>query len=217
MYLVADMNICTDNANLGPQTIILSCHEPTQDPVQEPLRSTFCFPSSSFFNQSHQDILELKNQWNTFERIENYNSIVLNTLAQELPKESGSSVTDSVFYQFNSSQEKTTYKLGQLYHTVVYPDVVDFQQPYASRPIPYTSTVLSTIKGQTYVDLPSTIVCSKFIPPPPLDQDTVLNNRLGLNIYVRVSTQNALFPKSPYKFASNKEYITYMNYKNINC
>jgi hypothetical protein len=200
-----------------PPTIILSCHEPSQLPVQEPLRSTFCFPESTFFFQSQYSILQLKNQWDTFERIENYNSIVLNTLGQEVPKEASSSAMDSVFYQFKSSQEKIDYNLGQLYHTVVYPDITDFQQPYANRPIPYTSTILSTINGQIYVDSPSTVACSNFTPPRPLEQDVLLNNRLGLSIYVRVSTQNSQYPKSPYKFSSNREYITYMNYKKINC
>lgn len=202
----------------SPPIFIVSCNEPILLPEVEPLRSTFCFPGSTFLFQSHSDILQLKTQWDTFEKVENYNSIVLNNLANTVPQENNSINDNSIFYQFESSEEKTNYTMGQLYHTAIYPDVVDFRKPYASRPIPYTSAVLSTIKKQNYdPDTSSLTVCKNVLPPPPLDSDIILNNRLGLNIYVRVSTQNAQFPKSPYKFTSNQEYITYMNYKNSFC
>jgi len=201
-----------------PPILFFSCREPIRPAPQEPLRSTFCFPGSTFFNQSLYDLGQLRNQWETFEKVENYNSIVLNNLANNVPVEQGSEINEAKFYQFINSQEKIDYNLGQLYHTVIYPDVTDFQQPYASRPIPYTSTILSTINGRTYINDPSTsTVCSNILPPPPLDSDLLLNNRRGLDIYIRVSTQNSQFPKSPYKFISNQEYITYMNYKKINC
>ena len=129
--------------------------------------------------------------------------------------------------------------MGQAAHTVEYPDVTDFLNPYRKRVIPYISSVLSTIHNTNYsfnqvsavgpllhplAQIPTLsttgfiLPCSNFLPPtPPLDPAILLYNRLGLSIYVRVSTQNAQFPKSPYKFASNEEFITYNNYKKIFC
>jgi hypothetical protein len=200
-----------------PITTIFSCHEPTQDPVVLPMRSTFCFPASTMKYKSITEIRQLKNQWDTFERIENINSIVLNTLANKLPTEASSGTSAPTFYQFTGSDENTAYNQGQLAHTVTYPDVVDFLVPYASKPIPYTSTVLSTMKSKNYdpgIPPGASTFCSNILPTlPRLDNDILLRNKNGLNLYVRVSTQIAQFPKSPYKFSSNNEYITYNEFK----
>jgi len=199
-----------------PITTIFSCHEPTRDPEILPMRSTFCFPASTMKYKSITDIRQLKNQWDTFERIENINSIVLHNLANKLPTEASSGTSAPAFYQFTGSEEKTAYNQGQLAHTVTYPDVVDFLVPYASKPIPYTSTVLSTIAGTKYPFIASSTptFCSNILPTlPRLDSDVLLRNKNGLNLYVRVSTQNAMYPKSPYKFSSSSEYITYNEFK----
>jgi hypothetical protein len=201
-----------------PITTIFSCHEPRKEPEIMPFRSTFCFPQSTMKFKSSVEILELKHQWNTFERIENINSIVQNNLANQLPVEASSGPSEPAFYQFTSSEEKTAYNLGQLAHTISYPDVTDFLVPYSAKPIQYTSTVISTLIKKIYPPIPSTSVCSNVVPPkPPLNNDVLLRNKNGLNLYVRVSTQIAQFPKSPYKFKSNNEYITYNEYKKLLC
>ena len=204
-----------------PITTIFSCHEPVQDPVVMPMRSTFCFPESTMKYKSKLEIMQLRNQWNTFERIENINSIVLHNLGNRLPTEASSGTSAPVFYQFTGSDEKTNYNLGQLAHTVTYPEVTDFLVPYASKPIPYTSTVLSTMKTKNYdpgIPPGASTFCSNILPTlPPKDSDILLRNKNALNLYVRVSTQISQFPKSPYKFASNSEYITYNEYKRILC
>ena len=203
-----------------PITTIFSCHEPTQDPVVLPMRSTFCFPASTMKYKSKLEISQLKHQWDTFERIENINSIVLHTLANKLPVEAATGTSAPAFYQFTGSDEKTAYNQGQLAHTVTYPDVVDFLVPYASKPIPYASTILSTISGTKYpyISTGTSTFCSNLLPTlPRKDSDILLRNKNALNLYVRVSTQIAQFPKSPYKFASNNEYITYNEYKRTLC
>lgn len=204
-----------------PITTIFSCHEPVQDPVVMPMRSTFCFPASTMKYKSITEIRQLKNEWDTFERIENINSIVLNNLANKLPSEASSGTSEPVFYQFSGSDEKTNYNLGQLAHTVTYPEVTDFLVPYAAKPIPYTSTVLSTMKSKNYdpgIPPGASTFCSNILPTlPRKDSDILLRNRNALNLYVRVSTQIAQFPKSPYKFSSSAEYITYNEYKRTLC
>jgi hypothetical protein len=207
------MACCKEPPNYKPLTIILSCTEPSRAPEVEPMRSTFCFPESTMQYKSMNELMTLREQWATFERVENYNSIVSNTLANIVPTEAG--VQTPEFYQFRDSHEKTSYKLGQLAHTVAYPDVADFLKPYSYKPIQYVSSVISTMTGTNYPPVESTI-CSNVVPPlPTLDYDELLRNRVGLGIYVRVSTQLAQFPKSPYKFSSNEEYITYKEYKRI--
>lgn len=201
-----------------PITTIFSCHEPTQDPVVLPNRSTFCFPASTMKYKSKMEIMQLRNQWNTFERIENINSIVLNKLGNTLPIEASSGTSAPVFYQFTGSDEKTAYNQGQLAHTVTYPEVTEFLVPYSAKPIPYTSTILSTMKGTNYEPIApgASTFCSNILPTlPRKDSDILLRNKNALNLYVRVSTQIAQFPRSPYKFSSNNEYITYNEYKRV--
>lgn len=205
-------NVTAADAAAVPPVLFLSCKEPSGPEPLLPYRSTFCFPESSLQYKSQAEILRLRTQWETFERIENCNSIVLNQLASVVPTVAPNGVITPAFYQFVDSAEKSNYNMGQLAHTVTYPDVTDFFTSYASRPIPYTSTVMSTIAATRY-DISGDVVCSNVLPPPPLDSDIILRNRKGLNLYVRVSTQMAQYPKSPYKFTSNNEYIMYNEFK----
>jgi len=196
----------------------ICCNEPIQFPFIEPMRSTFCFPASTMQYKSMSDIMTLKFQWDTFERIENYNSIVYNTLSNTMPVEAGSRENTPIFYQFQNSDEKTAYKMGQLAHTITYPEVVDFLIPYSYKPIQYTSSIISTIQGTKYVYSGESTICSNILPTvPSIDYDELLKNRVGLSLYIRVSTQTSQFPKSPYKFTSNEEYITYNEYKRFFC
>ncbi len=206
---------CKENVTVPavPPTLFLSYTEPSGPEPIAPYRSTFCFPESSQQYKSQAELIKLRTQWDTFERIENYNSIVLNQLASIVPVEAPNGVITPAFYQFINSAEKSNYNMGQLAHTVAYPDVSDFLTSYAARPIPYTSTVMSTIASIRYDISGVDVACSNILPPPPLDSDIILRNRKGLSLYVRVSTQMAQYPKSPYKFTSNNEYITYNEFK----
>ena len=209
---------CHEPPNLKPLSLIQSCHEPAQLPVVESMRSTFCFPASTMQYKSMSDILTLKYQWDTFERIENYNSVVYHTLANTLPVEAGSNINTPSFYQFQDSNEKTAYDIGHLTHTVIYPEVIDFLTPYSYKAIQYTSSITSTIQGTKYIYSGESTFCSNILPTvPSIDYNELLKNRVGLNLYVRVSTQISQFPKSPYKFSSNQEYITYNEYKRFFC
>lgn len=198
-----------------PSIMIVTCRKETATVPLESLRSTFCFVAPAYL--SKKDIADRKRQWNTFETVENTNSIVLNQLANTVPIEKNDTITTPAFYQFVSSDEKHDYDLGHLAHTVAYPDISDFLVPYSSRPIPYTSAVLSTIVTTNYSNPSSTpSFCTNYLAAVPVkDYDSIINNRKGLLLYIRVSTQVSEFPNSPYKFDSNNELITYNKYKNI--
>ena len=45
-----------------------------------PQRSTFCFIHNKLAYLYHKDLITLKTQWDTFERVENHNSIIYSTL-----------------------------------------------------------------------------------------------------------------------------------------
>lgn len=198
-----------------PSIMIKTCRKETDTAPLEPLRSTFCFVAPKYL--SKKDIMDRKRQWDTFETVENRNSIILNQLANTVPVENTNTETSSDFYQFVSSDEKRDYNLGHLAHTVAYPDISDFIVPYSARPIPYTSSVLNTIAKTTYnTQSSSPSFCTNYLAAVPVkDYDTIMNDRKGLLLYIRVSTQVSEFPNSPYKFESNKELITYNKYKNI--
>ena len=200
--------LCKDRTPIIPQPTIFSCREILRPAPETPFRSTFCYiPPSSFIYKSRQDITDLKRQWETFERIENYNSIVANKLANTIPDDK------QVYYIYVDNQEQIDYTQGQLAHIQRYPDISDFLVPYAKKPILYTSTISTII---------SNLGLNDRIGPCPNEPTSVIisneqriQNRKSNDIYIRVSTQNAIYPKSPYKFGSNEEYLLYKKYKAI--
>jgi hypothetical protein len=169
-----------------------------------PARSTFCFKYDTRKFVSQNDIIALKRQWNTFERVENFNSIVYSTI-------SGSENPIGIyFYSFLNQSELDDYKLGQANHIAEYPTVSDFLISYSKKPvIPKTSTIVSTVVSP-YI---SPLCCPDYISTNVISNTELLANKTAKLIYERVSTQSALFPKSPYKFSSSTEYTVYKQYR----
>jgi hypothetical protein len=155
---------------------------------------------------TRQDISDRKRQWDTFERIENFNSIARNNLANSLP-----TATSQVFYNFVDNSEKLDYTNGQIQHVERYPDISDFLVPYSRKDIPYTPTVIAALQF-----VPSETILGPCpgdpVPKSPAVIDPV-GYRKSRDVYVRVSTQQAQFPKSPYKFGSNQEYLLYKKFQ----
>jgi len=192
-----------------PLTIILSCKEPVRPVQAVPARSTFCYVNTTRF-VTRQDLIVNQNNWETFERVENVNSIVREKLAQSVPP-TASAVSERVWYQFANDQERNAYKAGQTAHVAQYPDVSDFLVPYSNKPIPYTSSILSTIAGlppESCVNC----VCARPLLGKPITNDERLSNVNAQLVYIKASTQTALYPKSPYKFVSSDEYLLYKRY-----
>jgi len=176
-------------------------------------RSTFCYVNTSKF-LSKQDLIDNQRNWETFERVENTNSIVRQQLANTVPN-SVTSGGERVWYQFTDNEERIAYKLGQFAHIAKYPDVSDFLVPYSDRPIQYTSSVTSSIAKL----LPNECVdcaCPKPILGKPITDEERLKNIKAANLYVKVSTQTGLYPKSPYHYGSAEEYLLYKRYVSMN-
>jgi len=201
-----------------PPTLVVSCREVELPIPLEPMRSTFCYVNESKY-LSGADVIEHRRQWDTFERIENYNSIILDKLAQTVPKPhngtAGNGYGGGIFYNFIDQQERNDYLAGQRAHITALPNVDDFLIPYSKKPIPYTSSVISTLATESGV---ITIgPCPEEKVGKPIPYEELLNNRKAQNVYIKVSTQTALYPKSSYKFSNAQEYLMYKQYKEANC
>jgi len=169
-----------------------------------PARSTFCFKHDKRAFLSQNDIIALKRQWDTFERVENFNSIVYSTIT------GSESPTSLVYYSFLNQSELDDYRLGQVNHISEYPTVADFLVSYSKKPIvPKKNTVVSTVVAP-YI---SPLCCPEYISTNVISNAELLANKTAKLIYERVSTQAALFPKSPYKFSSSTEYTVYKQYR----
>jgi hypothetical protein len=169
-----------------------------------PARSTFCFKHDTRAFLSQHDLIALKRQWDTFERVENYNSIVYSTI------NGSESPANLIFYSFLNQSELDDYKLGQANHVSEYPNVADFLTSYSKKPIiPKNSTIVSTVVSP-YI---SPLCCPEYISTNVISNAELLANKTAKLIYERVSTQAALFPKSPYKFSGASEYLVYKQYR----
>jgi len=179
--------------------------------VVTPDRSTFCYVNTSKFI-SDQDNIANKQNWETFERVENNDAAVRLQLANTVP--SLTSVGERVWYQFADDAERLAYRAGRRAHIAAFPTVSDFAIPYSDKPIPYTSTVLSTITTLTAVEC---VNCVCPLPTGrPISEDERIANAKAASIYVKASTQTSLYPKSPYRFASADEYLLYKRYVSMN-
>jgi len=140
--------------------------------------------------------------------VENYDSVVNSTI---LGLNKTGVKANIPYYTFLSQSELQEYNQGRINHIEEYPSVSDFVVPYSKKP-----TSISSIVGNAQI-FSNTPCC------PDEDKSKLLSNterfakRNGLDLYVRVSTQTGLYPKSPYKFSSNDEYLLYKNYAQTYC
>jgi len=78
-----------------------------------PIRQQFIYDLSGVKSKSFSDILQYRRQWETFERVENYDDIIFQRLSD--------GYRDKLYYQFTSRQEANDYYLGQAAHIRRYP------------------------------------------------------------------------------------------------
>lgn len=175
-------------------------------------RSTFSFINTTRSYLTQDEIIKLRSQWETFERIENYNSIVYSSIVGKPISPVGDTVIESVFYKFSGDVELQDYKQGRLNHIAEYPSVSDFVVPYSQRPLNSVSDII----GNADI-FPGVIIDPRIDKSKVLTNDERLANINALNLFVKVSTQTSLYPKTPYKFSSNQEYLLYKNYLQTKC
>ena len=196
---------------------------PFREPYVAPFRSTFCYINKTKFYLPQNDIIALKEQWTKFEDVENHDSIIYNRLVNSVPTQQGICF-DKPWYKFVNDTERQIYLNGRLHHIAEYPSVSDFQIPYSQKLITYSSSVLQTlstlypssiINTQPISSLATIASTPSQLNPPQQSPSQILKNRTAQNLYVRVSTQNYTFPKSPYKFKGSGEYLMYKAYASV--
>jgi hypothetical protein len=159
-----------------------------------PLRQQYPFDSSGLKYKSMSDIMRIRTQWETFERVENYNDIVYQKLTQGNRTE--------MYYQFRIGGELNDYRNGQQLHVLKFPNLPPSTfDSISDRPLPnvtYTTPppyVSQTIKQN-----------AAFQEATSASEQTEQVN--DLTIYTYVSTYNNQHTHQ-YIFPSNEEKIAY--------
>ena len=158
-------------------------------------RTQYPFDLSGVKYKSRSEIMALQRQWETFERIENFNSIIYQRLSIGL--------RDQTYYQYRTSEEMNDYRIGQRNHILRYPwlpattfDSISLQN------VPYVSTFLSAPPNYT------TGKTRGIVFSTPMTSSEHLGQQSDLAIYVHVSTYNGQH-KYQYIFPSNEEKMAY--------
>ena len=167
-----------------PQRVEMSTYKPK--------RTQYPFSMSTRYKTKSEAML-LENQWETFERVENYNDIIFQRIQDGL--------RDQPFYQFLSGQELKDYNAGQNLHILAFPNLPP--STFASiseRPLP--NTPIKTV-------LPYYHQTDKYInPPPAISAEELTQRRSDLEIYTYVSTFNTAHVYK-YNFVSDEEKMAY--------
>ena len=159
-----------------------------------PTRTQYPFDLSGVSCKSRGGLIVMRQQWETFERVENYNDIVY----QHLQKGDRS----KVFYQFPTRGELNDYRNGQELHILRYP----WLPPCTFAPIsqlPYPNVVFTnSVPIYNQVQKPCAPVSTAITSSEYQAQQS------DISIYVHVSTYNAAHVYK-YLFPSNEEQISY--------
>jgi len=181
--------------------------------IEMEIRSSFCYKNTSPLKLTLAEELVKKQQWAKFEEVDKINSFTYNSIISQGGISSGysNSTNSPIFYTFQSHKEISDYSAGQRAHIFEYPDISGFVIPYAQRTYPIIG---QDISGQDISGHPS---CPKADVSKIQSAKRLLFNTKDLTLYNQVSTFNAKFPRSPYKFQSNTDYITYSKIKKLIC
>ena len=162
----------------------------------QPNRTQYCVSNLVIRFKTKSESLRLQQQWETFERIENYDSVIYQRIQ--------AGYLDKTYYVFRSSAEYNDYRAGQLLHIQTFPKL-------------HAST-FAPIRDRVYPLSPSTIVltsrpvesnvsrCVK--PTTPLTGAEYTMQLSDLEIYTKVSTFNQVHVLK-YTFPSNEEKNAY--------
>jgi len=148
------------------------------------------------------ETLNLTRQWDTFERIENYNDIVYQKL------QVGDRST--TYWQFVDASELKDYTAGQMLHCNFYTNLpASTFSPISSRPMPNVKVIIPapsfSVSGPACIPQTSAVQAS-----------AKTQQQSDLTIYVNVSTYNQAHRYS-YIFPSNEEFMAYNRGKDSVC
>jgi hypothetical protein len=159
-----------------------------------PKRTQYAFDLSGVKFKSRSDILTMQRQWDTFERIENYNDIIYQRF--EVGDRS------QTYYQFRDQAEKNDYRVGMLLHINRYPWLpAGTFDPISGRLMP---DVAVRIAAPNYTYSPNPLGPTKAAIPESVATD----NAADMTIYTYVSSFNAAH-YFKYNFVSDEERLAY--------
>jgi hypothetical protein len=163
-------------------------------------RTQYFFDLSGVKCKSNSDVIRLRRQWETFEKVENYDDDVYQNL---LVGDRG-----TLYYQYMNREEATDYRNGQIAHINRYPwlDPCTFDS-IRYRPFPNVPSKT----GIPHIDgLPK--ICSPV--PPTLTSSEHLSKVTDMNTYVYVSSYNGQH-EYKYTFTSDDEKMAYYRAERI--
>jgi len=156
-------------------------------------RTPYFFDLSGVKYKPLSEVHTMRRQWDTFERVENYDNEIYNRFSQ--------GYFDKQYYQFRNSDERNDYKVGQLLHINRYPWLPSTTfAPIRDRPMPSVPVLAKPIE---FIQVSRCI-----IPPIPITQEERTIQQNDLSIYAHVSTYNRDHVYK-YQFTNEEERFAY--------
>jgi hypothetical protein len=159
-----------------------------------PLRTQYPFDLSGVRFKTRMEILTMQRQWETFERVENYNDIIYQRF----------SVGDrsNTYYTFRNREEMTDYRVGQQLHLNRYPSAPE--GAFESISLRAMPDVAVRIGAPIYMMGQNPILPIKNAPPASATTTAVSD----MAIYAHVSTFNGTH-MFKYNFVTDDERLAY--------
>jgi len=159
-----------------------------------PLRTQYAFDLSGVKYKSRIDILTMQRQWETFERVENYNDIIYQRFS--------AGDRGQTYYQFRDSGERNDYRVGQMLHMNRYPLLPP--GTFDSISLRAMPDVAVRVAAPNYTISPMPLA---YIPGA-IPESVATDNTADVTIYIYVSTYN--FDHTyKYNFISDEERLAY--------
>ena len=98
--------------NTTSNTVIM---RPSASYTFSPTRTAYAFDLSGIKYRSRAETLKLQRQWETFEKVENFNNVIFQRLSLGIRNEG--------YYQYSTSEEQNDYRTGQQNHIQRYPSL----------------------------------------------------------------------------------------------
>jgi hypothetical protein len=156
-------------------------------------RDQYFFDLSGVTCKSSGDIIKMRNMWNVFERVENFNDVIYQRFL--------GGFFDQQYYKFADSKELNDYRVGQALHIQRYSwlDPITFDS-ISNRPMPSVPVIVGLSEF--------TQVARCIKPPTTITQKEATEQQSDLAIYVHVSTFNNDHVYK-YNFANMDEQLAY--------
>lgn len=159
-----------------------------------PLRPQFPFDTTGMKYMAKSDMLRMQRQWETFERIENYNDVIYQRFM--------TGDRSQTYYQFRSREELSDYRAGQQLHMLAYPDLACTAfEPISDQPMPDVPVIAQPPNYNT--SIPRNVIVST-----SMTASEATKMQADMAVYVHVSTYNAEH-KYKYNFVSDEEKMAY--------